>query len=174
MKSPSSTMAGASRTAASRRSFSSQRVTRPGWSAPARGSAVAMPAALPDPPAMDFFASLSVEPPRSRFVDLLELDLCPFDGVLGFHALDALGVHVHDDVLRVRLRSLGRRRPRIAEHPRLAGRLTEDLQRLVDPTPHRVLFPHLRSADGVALVDLEPLPVVLLLVHPLEEILREL
>src|SRR5215470_12495232 len=109
MKSPSSTMAGASSSAASRRSFSSQRVMRPGCPAWARGSAVAIPAAPSDPPAIGFFESLSVDPPRSRFVDLLELDLCPLHGVLGLHALDALGVHVHDDVLRVGLRGLSRR-----------------------------------------------------------------
>src|SRR5260370_11194956 len=174
MKSPSSRTVGASSTAASKRSFSSQRVTRPAWPAWARGSAVTRPAAPSDPPAMGFFASLSVEPPRSGFVDLLELDLRPLDGVLGFHALDALGVHIQDDVLRDGLGGLARGRPRIAEHPRLARRLTEDLEGLVDPAPHRVLFPHLRCPDGVALVDLEPLPVVLLLVHPPEEILGEL
>src|ERR1700682_6037041 len=62
---------------------------------------------------------------KSGLIDLLELAFGPLHGVLGLHALDGLGVHVHDDVLRVRLRGLGRRRPRIAQHPRLARRLPE-------------------------------------------------
>src|SRR5215468_5134104 len=46
-------------------------------------------------------------------VDLLELALGPAHGILGLRALDGLGVHVHDDVLRVGLRRLARCRARI-------------------------------------------------------------
>src|SRR5437762_3904827 len=107
-------------------------------------------------------------------VDLLELGLGPLHGVLGPHALHGLGVHVDDDVLRVRLGGLRRRRSLVAEHPRLARGAPEDLQRLVDLGPHRMLFPGLRGAHRIALVHLEPLPVVLLLVHPGQEALGEL
>src|SRR6266536_4382632 len=110
----------------------------------------------------------------STLVDFLEFAFGPLHGILGLHALYALGVHVHDDVLRVRLRGLAGRRPGIAQHPRLARGLTEDLQGLVDAAPHRVLFPHLGGADGITLVHLEPFSVVFLLVHPLEEILGQL
>src|SRR5437867_3968014 len=44
-------------------------------------------------------------------VDLLELGLGPLHGVLGPHALHGLGVHVDDDVLRVRLGGLRRPAP---------------------------------------------------------------
>src|SRR6267378_82433 len=107
-------------------------------------------------------------------VDLLELGFGPLHGVLGLHALHGLGVHVDDDVLRVRLRRLRRGRPLVAEHPRLAGRAPEDLQRLVDLAPDGVLLPELGGADGIALVHLEPLSVVFLLVHPREKVLGEL
>src|SRR5437773_1865858 len=107
-------------------------------------------------------------------VVLLELGLGPLHGVLGPHALHGLGVHVDDDVLRVRLGGLRRRRSLVAEHPRLARGAPEDLQRLVDLGPHRMLFPGLRGAHRIALVHLEPLPVVLLLVHPGQEALGEL
>src|SRR5206468_1643158 len=112
--------------------------------------------------------------PRLCLIDLLELALRPLHGILGLHALAGLGVHVDDDVLRIRLRGLGRRRPRIAQHPRLARGLPEDLEGLVDLAPHRVILPGFGSADGIALVHLEPLSVVLFLVHPLEEFLRRL
>ena len=57
MKSHSRRIAGASSSAASRRSFSSQRVIRPGRKASAWGSAAVIPVALPDPPAMGFFST---------------------------------------------------------------------------------------------------------------------
>src|SRR5262245_16003044 len=49
-----------------------------------------------------------------RLVDLLELTLGPAHGILRLRALDGLGVHVHDDVLRVGFRRLARCRARIA------------------------------------------------------------
>src|SRR5881396_1950023 len=107
-------------------------------------------------------------------VDLLELGLRPLHRVLGLHALHGLGVHVDDDVLRVRLGGLGGGRPRMPEGERLAHRLPEHLQRLVDPGPHRVLFPLLGGAHAVALVHLEPLAVIRVLVQPLQEVLGEL
>src|SRR5438046_9676793 len=54
------------------------------------------------------------------FVDLLEFGLRPLDGVLGRRALHALGVHVSDDVLRVRLGGISRRWPGLAEQLRFA------------------------------------------------------
>src|SRR5215510_551812 len=108
------------------------------------------------------------------FVDLLELALGPLHGVFGLRALNGLSVHVDDDVLRVGLGRLGRRRAGMSEGACHAGRLTEDLKRLVDLRPHRVLFPLLGGADAVALIDLEPLAVVLVLVQPLQEVLGEL
>src|SRR5215472_1289723 len=111
-------------------------------------------------------ARRSIDPSSSigsALVDLLELGLRPLHGVLGLRALRGLGVHVDDDVFRVRLGRLGRRGTLIAEHPRLAGGAAEHLERLVDLGPHRVLFPRFGGADGVALVDLEPATVVLLL-----------
>src|SRR5216117_1423175 len=103
-----------------------------------------------------------------------EVVLGPLHGVLGLHALDRFGEHVHDDVLRVRLGGLGRRRPGVAEHPGLPRRLPEHLERAVDPGPHRVLLPGLGGAHAVAFVDLEPPLVVLLLVEPFDEVLRQL
>src|SRR5438132_3456061 len=87
--------------------------------------------------------------PRLCLIDLLELAFRPLHGILGLHALAGLGVHVDDDVLRVRLRGLGRRRPRIAQHPRLARGLPEDLEGLVDLAPHRVILPG-RAPDADA------------------------
>src|SRR6266508_5592810 len=133
MKSPSRTIAGASRRVARRRSLSSQRVSR-GWrKAPAWGSVAAMPLAPPEPPAIGFCEFLSV--------DLPQLARRPADGVLGLRALAGLGVHVGQDVLRVGLGRLGRRRSRIADHPRGGGGLAVDLHRLVDGGPHRALLP---------------------------------
>ncbi len=57
MNSPSSTTVGVSRRPASMRSLSSRRVNPVGPEVRGWGSATSMPAALPDPPAMDFFIS---------------------------------------------------------------------------------------------------------------------
>src|SRR5206468_9291158 len=101
---------------------------------------------------------------RLAFVDLLELAFGPLHGVLGLRALDGLGVHVDDDVLRVRLGGLGRRRARMPEGAGHAGRLPEHLKGLVDLRPHRVLFPLLGRAYAGALIALEPRSVVRVLV----------
>src|SRR5207247_9447689 len=87
-------------------------------------------------------------------VDLLELGLGPLHGVLGPHALHGLGVHVDDDVLRVRLGGLRRRRSLVAEYARLARGAPEDLQRLVDLGPHLLLFSGLRAAHPIAVLHL--------------------
>src|SRR5947207_4918363 len=108
------------------------------------------------------------------FVDLLEFGLRPLHGVLGRRALHALGVHVSDDVLRVRLGGLRRRGPGIAEQPRVARGRTEHLERLVQLAPHRVVLPLVGGADRIAFLRGEPLAVVLGLVQPGEEVLREL
>src|SRR5919204_5535444 len=107
-------------------------------------------------------------------VDPLELPLRPLHGVLRGHALHALGIHVGDDVLRERLRRLCRRRPGIAEQARIARRRAEHLQRLAELAPPGIVLPLLPRADGVAFLRGEPLAVVFRLVHPREEVLREL
>src|SRR5216683_224706 len=115
-----------------------------------------------------------VGPRRSGLVDLLELALSPLDGVLGLHALDRLGVHVDDDVLRERLGGLAGGRPRVAEDAGISRRGAEQLERLVDLAPHRVLLPRGGGGHAVALAHLEPLLEVLVLVHPAEQILGQL
>src|SRR6266446_6039119 len=121
----------------------------------------------------------SIEPPPVgsgplSLVDFLELTLGPLHGVLGRHALHALGVHVGDDVLREGLGGLRGGRPGVAEQPRVAGGRAEHLQRLVELAPHRVVLPLVGGADGVALLRGEPFAVVLRLVQPREEVLRQL
>src|SRR6266404_4922265 len=121
----------------------------------------------------------SIEPPPVgsgplSLVDLLELTLGPLHGVLGRHALHALGVHVGDDVFGEGLRGLRGGRPGVAEQPRVAGGRAEHLQRLVELAPHRVVLPLVGGADRVALLRGEPLAVVLRLVQPGQEVLREL
>src|SRR5215470_9093600 len=111
---------------------------------------------------------------RLGLVDLLELAFGPLHGVFGLHALDALGVHVRDNVLRESLGRVRRRRPGVPEQPRIARRSAEHLERLVELAPHGVVLPDLGGADAVALLRLEPLAVVLFLVHPAEEVLGEL
>src|ERR1700730_2546515 len=114
MNIPSSTTVGASSKPASRRSLSRKRVIPLGREVPGWGSTASSPAALPDPPSMDFFI-------RCSSVDLLELLARPLDRVLGPRALDALGEHVHDDVLRVGLGGLRRWRSRVPEDPGVVG-----------------------------------------------------
>src|SRR3989442_7060254 len=119
-----------------------------------------------------------IEPPVGSgplsLVDLLELTLGPLHGVLGRHALHALGVHVGDDVLREGLGGLRGGRPGVAEQPRVAGGRAEHLQRLVELAPHRGVLPLVGGADGVALLRGQPFAVVLRLVQPREEVLRQL
>src|SRR2546422_7369022 len=128
MNSPSRTTVGLRRAKARSRSFSSRRSSALRRAAPECDSATSIRVALPAPPAIGFFKLSTC---RSAFVDLLQLALGPFHRVLGLHALHGLGVHVDDDVLGVGLGGLGRRRPRVPEGARQAGRLPEDLQRLV-------------------------------------------
>src|SRR4026208_2121225 len=119
MNSPSSSMVGVSSSVASSRSFSSHAPRWTGCDVRERGSAT-VPAASPAPPAIGLFTLVSP-------VDLLQLALGPLYGILGLHALHGLGVHVHDDVLRVDLGGLGRGRARVAEHARGGRRLAVDL-----------------------------------------------
>src|SRR6266436_10410485 len=114
MNIPSSTTVGASRIPASSRSLSRKRVSPLGREVPGWDSTASSPAALPDPPAMDFFM-------RFSSVDLLELLARPLDGVLRLRALDALGEHVDDDVLRVGLGGLRRRQPNVHADPGRRG-----------------------------------------------------
>src|SRR5947208_6947738 len=172
MNAPRRTTVGVRRAKARSLSFSRRRSNaRRRRTAPVCGSATSTRAALPAPPAIGFFKRSTC---RSAFVDLLQLAFGPLHRVLGLHALDGLGVHIDDDVLRVGLGGLGRRRARMPECASQAGRLPEYLKGLVDPGPHRVVFPLLGCADAVALVDLEPLSVVGVLVQPLQEVLGEL
>src|SRR5215467_10111181 len=113
-------------------------------------------------------------PSELTFVDLLQLALGPLHGVLGLHTLDSLGIHVGDDVLGEALRRLGGGGTGVAEQPRVAGSGAEHLERLVEVRPHGVVLPHLGGADAVALLRGEPLPVVVLLVDPAQEVLGEL
>src|SRR5262249_32882282 len=108
------------------------------------------------------------------FVDLFQLTFGPLHGVLGGHALHTLGVHVGDDVLREGFGGFGRRGSGVAEQARVACGRAEHLERLVELAPHRIVFPFVGGADGVALLRGEPFAVVLGLVQPREEVLREL
>src|SRR5215207_4506365 len=119
MKTPSSSTAGARRSAASRRSFSRHRVSSGGGEVRGWGSATTV-VALPEPPAIGFFTDESG--PGSGLVDLLELTLGPLGRILGLHALGGLRVHVDHHVLRERLGGLARRRAGVAEDLRGAGR----------------------------------------------------
>src|SRR5260370_22279405 len=139
MNMPSSSRVGASRTPASSRSLSRKRVIPLGREVRGWGSTASSPAALPDPPAMDFFMWLSP-------VDLLELLARPLDGVLGPRALDALGEHVHDDVLRVGLGGLRRRRARVPEDPGVVGGGAEPLHRPLHRCPAAGATPAHRRA----------------------------
>src|ERR1700738_4414887 len=134
MNIPSSTTVGASRMPGTSGSLWRKRVIPLGREGPGWGSTASSPAALPDPPAMDFFM-------RFSSVDLLELLGRPLDGVLWLRALDALGEHVHDDVLGVGFGGLRRRRPRVPEDPGVVGGGAEALHRLRDRGSHRDALP---------------------------------
>src|SRR5262245_62016033 len=118
--------------------------------------------------------AISTNSSSALAVDLAQFAGGPLDRVLGLRALDTLGVHVHDHVLRIDLGRLGRWWARKADHARVIGGRFETLHGLVNGRPQRTLLPELGRPDGEALGDLEPLAVLLLAVHPLEEILREL
>src|SRR5262244_267919 len=124
MNRPSRRTVGARSTNARKRSFSSRLVSARRCATLERGSATSTRVALPAPPAIGFFTP---EPCPSCFVDLLQLALGPLHGVLGLHALHGLGVHVDDDVLRVRLGGLRRGRAGISEGAGHARRLPEHL-----------------------------------------------
>src|SRR5262249_37668077 len=127
MNRPSRSTVGARSTNARKRSFSSRLVSARRCATLERGSATSTRVALPAPPAIGFFTP---EPCPSCFVDLLQLALGPLHGVLGLHALHGLGIHVDDDVLRVRLGRFRRRRAGMAEGARQTSRLPEHLKRL--------------------------------------------
>src|SRR4029450_3933725 len=106
--------------------------------------------------------SIELSPVRSvrlALVDLLQLALGPLHGILGAHALHALGVHVGDDVLGEGLGRLGGGRARVPEQPRVAGGGSEHLQRFVQLAPHRIVFPLVGGANRVAFLRREPLAV---------------
>src|SRR5712692_2147443 len=165
MKRPSISTVGASRTPASTRSLSRIRSHDAGRAAWALGSATRTGAALP---------TVSATWRGVLAIDLLQLTRSPFHGVLGVHALHGLGVHVRDDVLRVRLGGLGRRRTGEAEHAGATGRRAVALHRVVDGAPHRVGLPEPGRAHREPRLDLEPLAELLLPVEPLEEVLGQL
>src|SRR5881394_2243506 len=124
MNIPSNSTVGVSSIAASKRSFSSQAPPPP--RGPRGGQHL-------DPGTASSDRLLHCTVILSALVNLLELALGPLERVLGLHALHSLGVHVHDDVLRVRLGGLRRGRPLIAEHLALPRGAAEDLKGLVDP-----------------------------------------
>src|SRR5438552_433757 len=125
---------------ASGRSFSRSMTSQAGmksfqrrrWSlVPCANAGARRAARMPSSPAAPAAAlTRNVRRSISALVDLLELALCPLHRVLGLRALRGLGIHVHDDVLRVRLGRLRRGRPRMPEHQRRPRRLPEDLKRL--------------------------------------------
>src|SRR5438093_13349533 len=117
MNAPRRTTVGVRRAKARSLSFSRRRSNARRRTAPECGSATSTRAALPAPPAIGFFKRSTC---RSAFVDLLQLAFGPLHRVLGLHALDGLGVHIDDDVLRVGLGGLGRRRARMPEGARQA------------------------------------------------------
>src|SRR6266850_1699038 len=100
MNAPRRTTVGVRRAKARSLSFSRRRSSVRRRTAPGCGSATSTRAALPAPPAIGFFTPSTS---RSTLVDFLQLALGPLHGVLGLHALDGLGVHVDDDVLRIGL-----------------------------------------------------------------------
>src|SRR5207249_7225292 len=92
-------------------------------------------------------------------VRLLQLTLGPFHGVLGLHALDGLGVHVHEDVLDQRLGRLPARRTGIAR-PAAKLRCFPERDELRVLLPQGMPLPVRRRADGVAIVRRHPLVVL--------------
>src|SRR5499433_4133814 len=122
MNRPSRRTVGARSTNARKRSFSSRLVRARRRATRERGSATSTRVALPAPPAIGFFTP---QPCPSCFVDLLQFALSPVYGVLGLRALHGLGVHVDDDVFRIGLGGLGRRRTGMPEGPREPGGLPE-------------------------------------------------
>src|SRR5437870_321166 len=121
MNAPSRTTVGLRRANARSRSFSRRRSNARRCAVLGCESATSTRAALPAPPAIGFFKPMTC---RSGFVDLLQFAFGPLHSVLGFHALDGLRVHVDDDVFRVGLGGLGRRRTGMSEGARQAARLT--------------------------------------------------
>src|SRR5438477_4833867 len=109
MNTPSSVTVGVSSMAARSRSLSRKRVSPDGSVVRVRGSATTS-TALPAPPEIGCFTSSPV--------NLLELARGPLHGLFGLRALDTFREHVDDDVLRVHLGRLGRRRPREADDAR--------------------------------------------------------
>src|SRR5580704_6919990 len=103
-------------------------------------------------------------------VDLGQLVMRPFDGILGCHALDRLRVHVDDDVLGDDLGRLLVRGPGIAGEASLLRHIFERRQHWVG-VPHRIALPHLGGAVGETLLRGEPFLEHRLRVNPGEEFL---
>src|SRR5881397_107057 len=129
-------------------------------------------------PAVALFARMgsmlwSAKAAPTLSVRLLQLALGPPHRVLGLHALDGLGVHVHEDVLDQGLGRLAARHPGVAWPATELGRLPERNE-LGVPLPQGVLLPITRGAVDVPVVRREP-RVVLRPVHePAEELLGHL
>src|SRR5437870_6507518 len=150
MKAPSRTTVGLRSANARSRSFSRRRSNARRCAVLGCESATSTRAALPAPPAIGFFKPM---PCRSGFVDFLQLAFGPLHSLLGFHALDGLGVHVDDDVLRVGLGGLGRRWVRMPVGAREAGRFPVYLRGLVEWGPPRGVFAALGRPEPVTVVD---------------------
>src|SRR5213593_4307832 len=84
-------------------------------------------------------------------VRLLQLALGPPHRVLGLHALDGLGVHVHEDVLDQGLGRLAAGHPGVAGPPPELDRLLEGSELGVF-LPQRMLLPVGCGPDDVAVV----------------------
>src|SRR5262245_6682183 len=162
MKSPSRTTVGSRSRAPSTRSSSSSRAMVPIVDV-SRGSAVrrAASAAWPAPPAITRERVLNIT--SILRVDLLQLGLGPQDGILGLHALNGLGVHVGDDVLRLDLGRGAAGRSRVPVEAERAGRGAVGQHHRVD-FPHLVLLPVGRRSDAESLLGDEPLLELLLAV----------
>src|SRR3989442_14058502 len=179
MNSPSRMTVGTRRRNPSTRSSSRSRATRPMLVA-SRGMVVKRAASVapPTPPAIgrerfSGIVSLQQDDALRLGLDLLHLRLRPLHRVLGLHSLDRLGVHVGDDVLRLRLR---RRTPWWPGIPVETERARGGPVRQHDgiELPLLVVLRVGRRAHAESFLGVEPRLDLLLAVEPLEEVLREL
>src|SRR2546427_909821 len=127
------------------------------------GTATTMGAGIADAPGVALFArmgsmlwsAMALPAVPGLGVRLLQLGLGPPHRVLGLHALDGLGVHVHEDVLDQGLGRLAARRPGVPGPPPEFDRLLEG-SKLGVALPQRMLLPVWGRADDVAVVGRHP------------------
>src|SRR5437667_12678860 len=92
-------------------------------------------------------AMLLPRPMPTLCVRLLQLTLGPLHRVLGLHALDGLGVHVHEDVLDQGLGRRAARHPGVAGPPPQIARFLERVELSVRLLPGTVLPVGRRAGD---------------------------